>query len=89
MNKLLTLTFIIIAMNTITLQSQSIYQFNCKTIDGKDFSFTSLKGKKILIVNTASECGYTPQYKDLEILYETYKSKNFVIIGLFLALKLV
>ncbi len=81
MNKLLALTFILVAMNTTNLNSQSIYMFNCKTIDGKDFSFASLKGKKLLIVNTASECGYTPQYKDLEILYEKYKSKNFIIIG--------
>ena len=48
---------------------------------GKDFDFASLKGKKILIVNTASECGLTPQYKDLESIYEKYKDKNFVIVG--------
>ena len=59
----------------------SIHQFTAKTIDGKDFSFASLKGKKVMIVNTASECGYTPQYKDLEELYLKYKDKNFTIIG--------
>ena len=48
---------------------------------GKEFKFSKLKGKKIMIVNTASKCGYTPQYKDLEQLYKTYKDKNFVIIG--------
>ncbi len=59
----------------------SIHTLKAKTLDGADFNFASLKGKKILIVNTASECGYTPQYKDLETLYEKYKDKNFVIIG--------
>ncbi|MBI3520130.1 MAG: glutathione peroxidase [Bacteroidetes bacterium] len=59
----------------------SIYQFKAKTIDGEELRFESLKGKKILIVNTASKCGFTPQYKDLEALYEKYKDNNFVIIG--------
>ena len=51
-----------------------------KSIDGKEFDYSMLKGKKVLIVNTASECGYTPQYEDLEKLYETYKDK-LVILG--------
>ncbi len=51
-----------------------------KSIDGKEVDFSQFKGKKVLIVNTASECGYTPQYKDLETLYETYKDK-LVILG--------
>jgi glutathione peroxidase len=51
-----------------------------KTIDGADADFSQYKGKKVLIVNTASECGYTPQYKDLESLYEQYKDK-LVILG--------
>ena len=58
----------------------SIYQFKAKTIDGKILDFSTLKGKKILIVNTASECGNTPQYSDLEKLYEKYKNK-LVVIG--------
>ena len=61
--------------------SSSIHQFKVKTIDGELFDFSSLKGKKILIVNTASKCGLTPQYKDLEAIYEKYKSNNFVIVG--------
>ena len=61
--------------------TSSIHQFKTKTIDGIDFDFASLKGKKILVVNTASKCGFTPQYKELETLYETYKGKNFVIVG--------
>src|ERR1700741_884410 len=60
---------------------QSIHQFKVKTLEGKEFDLASLKGKKIMVVNTSSECGYTPQYKDLEALYQKYKDKNFTIIG--------
>lgn len=67
-------------MNTET-QIKTIYKFKVKDLYGKEFDFTSLKGKKILIVNTASECGLTPQYKDLEAIYEKYKNKNFIIVG--------
>lgn len=59
----------------------NIYGFKVNDIDGKEFDFSTLKGKKIMIVNTASECGYTPQYQQLQELYDTYKNKNFVIIG--------
>lgn len=59
----------------------SIHQFKATTIDGEVFDFSTLKGKKVLIVNTASKCGFTPQYEDLEKLYKEYKDKNFVIIG--------
>ena len=58
----------------------SLYSFKAKTLDGKDFDFSSLKGKKVLVVNTASECGYTPQYTDLQKLYEKYKDR-LVVIG--------
>ncbi len=58
-----------------------IYSFTVKDINGKEFSFESLRGKKILIVNTASKCGLTPQYKDLQALYTQYADKNFIIIG--------
>lgn len=60
---------------------ETIYQFKVKDLYGKEFDFAALKGKKILIVNTASECGLTPQYKDLESIYEKYQDKNFVIVG--------
>lgn len=63
------------------LKAETIYQFKVTDLHGKIFDFASLKGKKILVVNTASECGLTPQYKDLESIYEKYKDKNFVIVG--------
>ncbi len=59
----------------------SIHQFKLKTIDGELFDFSSLKGKKILIINTASKCGFTPQFKELEELFIKYKDKNFAVIG--------
>lgn len=65
---------------TSTLSAQSIHPFTVKGIDGKDIKMSSFKGKKILIVNTASKCGYTPQYESLEKVYEQYKDK-LVIIG--------
>lgn len=58
----------------------SIYDFKVSGLDGKSIDLAQYKGKKILIVNTASKCGFTPQYKDLETLYETYKGK-LVILG--------
>ncbi|WP_395060678.1 glutathione peroxidase [Flavobacterium sp.] len=60
---------------------ESIYQFKVKDIEGKEFDFSSLKGKKVMVVNTASECGLTPQYEQLQELYTEFKDKNFVIIG--------
>ncbi len=59
----------------------SLYDFKVKDIDGKDFDLSSLKGKKVLVVNVASKCGLTPQYNKLQDLYEKYKDKNFVVIG--------
>jgi glutathione peroxidase len=65
----------------INSKMKTLYDFKAKTIDGKDFDLSSLKGKKVLIVNTASKCGNTPQYKDLEDLYKQYGGDKFVIIG--------
>lgn len=59
---------------------KTIFDFSIQSIDGKTINFKDFKGKKILIVNTASKCGYTPQYKALEELYKTHKD-NLVIIG--------
>ena len=58
----------------------SVYDFKLKTIDGDDFSLAKFKGKKILVVNTASKCGYTPQYTELQKLSELYKDK-LVVVG--------
>lgn len=57
------------------------YSFTVKSLSGEDFSFEKLKGKKVLIVNTASECGLTPQYKSLQELYEEKGGADFEIIG--------
>jgi glutathione peroxidase len=62
-------------------QQTNFHSFKTKTIDGKPFDLASLKGKKVLVVNTASKCGLTPQYKDLQELYLKYGGDNFVIIG--------
>lgn len=59
---------------------QSIYQFRINSIEGNELDFTKFEGKKILIVNVASECGYTPQYAQLEELYKTFEDK-LVVIG--------
>lgn len=63
------------------MENQTIYQFKVKDLEGNEFDFASLKGKKILVVNTASKCGLTPQYKQLEAIYNQYKDQNFIIVG--------
>ena len=68
-------------LNTNTMSKETIYSYKVNDLSGNEFDFASLKGKKILIVNTASNCGLTPQYKDLEAIYEKYKSNNFVVVG--------
>lgn len=70
-----------VSTNDVTMEKESIYTYKVKDVAGDDFDFASLKGKKIMIVNTASECGLTPQYEQLQSVYEEYKDKNFVIIG--------
>jgi glutathione peroxidase len=77
------ITVLFIAMVSIKgfPQTTGFYDFKVKTLEGNDFDFSTLKGKKVMIVNTASKCGFTPQYKDLEELYKQYGGDNFVIIG--------
>jgi glutathione peroxidase len=73
--------FAIITIAAGVSAQSGFYNFTVKDINGKDFPLSQLKGKKVMVVNTASKCGYTPQYADLETLYEKYKDMNFVIIG--------
>ena len=85
------LPFILLILFTSVLVSQpkeqtlvdtkSIYDFTMKTIDGKAKSLADYKGEVLLVVNVASQCGYTPQYKDLEEVFEKYKGKGFRILA--------
>ena len=70
----------IFSYSRVQAQTKSIYDFKVEGLNGDTIDFAAFKGKKILIVNTASKCGFTPQYEELEKLYETYKDK-LVIIG--------
>jgi glutathione peroxidase len=68
--------------STTALSGQkNFHDFTVEDIYGESFDLSDLKGKKVLVVNTASKCGLTPQYADLEELYNQYKDKDFVIIG--------
>lgn len=66
---------------SLKIKKMSIHEFKVENINGEEFDFSSLKGKKIMVVNTASKCGLTPQYDKLEALYQKFKNDNFVIIG--------
>ncbi|TXB64737.1 glutathione peroxidase [Vicingus serpentipes] len=70
----------VISANSQTMK-ESIHQFKVTDLYGEEFDFSSLKGEKIIMVNTASECGLTPQYEQLQEVYEKYKDQNFVIVG--------
>ncbi|SMC79170.1 glutathione peroxidase [Moheibacter sediminis] len=81
------LSLFVILISLVSCQAQNkkemktIYDFKVEDINGDEFNFADLKGKKILIVNTASKCGFTPQFDGLEDLYQKYKDDNFVIVG--------
>jgi len=66
---------------SLKIKKMSIHEFKVENINGEEFDFSTLKGKKIMVVNTASKCGLTPQYEKLEALYQKYKNDNFIIIG--------
>lgn len=74
-------TLIIASLLSVLLTgASSVYDFKVAGLDGKEIDLSKYKGKKLLLVNTASECGYTPQYADLQKLYDKYKDK-LVVIG--------
>jgi len=81
MRKILpTLILAILALIAQPIQAQSIYDFTVKNDEGKDVSLADYKGKVLLIVNTATKCGFTPQYNELEALYEKYHAQGFEIL---------
>ena len=77
----LVLTFCIAAV-CMALPANSVYSYTLKSIDGQPVSLKSYRGKVLLLVNVASKCGYTPQYAGLESLYEKYKDRGLVIVGI-------
>lgn len=84
MKKLIAILFLFMAILQAYPQSggtSSIYSITVKSIDGKDYSLKQLEGKKVMIVNTASKCGFTPQYEQLQSLFEEYGGDKFVILG--------
>jgi glutathione peroxidase len=82
MKKIFLLSLVIISLSAnANAQSKNFYDFSVKTIDGNELALSEFKGKKIMVVNVASKCGLTPQYKQLEELYEKYADNNFVVIA--------
>lgn len=76
--------FVLLALLGTSLMAaeKTVYDFTLNTIDGQPAPLSSFKGKVVLLVNVASRCGYTPQYSGLEALYEKYKDRGFVIVGI-------
>lgn len=75
----LAITIAALTIKSMTAQPQSFHDFTLTTIEGNPFSLAQLKGKKVLIVNVASKCGYTPQYEDLQALHEQYGNRVVVL----------
>ena len=73
--------FLVHHAESVSASSPSILDFKMKDIDGKDVKLKKYKGNVLLVVNTASKCGYTPQYEGLEATYEKYKSQGFYVLG--------
>lgn len=81
MKKIFLIATMMMLISTLQAQHKSFYDFTVKSITGEDFALSSLKGKKVLVVNVASKCGHTPQYTQLQELYEKYGPDKFVVIG--------
>jgi glutathione peroxidase len=81
MKKNVLITGLLIIMMSTGYAQISFYDFTVEDITGKDYPLSQLKGKKVLVVNTASKCGFTPQYEGLQELYEKYGGDDFMIIG--------
>jgi glutathione peroxidase len=75
------LIFLLILSTSAVMAQDSFHQFKASTLDGGELDFSSLKGKKVLVVNVASKCGLTPQYEDLQKLYSDYGGDKFEIVG--------
>jgi glutathione peroxidase len=82
MRKLALLLTLCAAAAALPAQQKSIYDFTISSIDGQQVSLDSYKGKVVLLVNVASKCGFTPQYAGLESVYEKYKDRGLVIVGI-------
>ncbi len=79
--KILPLLAALLMIQTMTAQADSLYDIPLKDIDGKATSLNAYKGQVLLVVNVASKCGFTPQYKGLEAIYTKYKDKGLVVLG--------
>lgn len=75
------MSIILFSSMAINAQDTNFHSFTVETIDGEEISLAQFKGKKVLVVNVASKCGHTPQYEDLQKLYEEYGGDDFTIIG--------
>ena len=82
MRKLILILMLCAGCASVSAEPKSIYDFNLKTIDGQPASLKAYHGKVVLLVNVASKCGFTPQYTGLEALYEKYKDRGLVIVGI-------